>query len=138
MRILEPSWWLGNSFRSYKYDPNISVTIVIPAYNEEDFINDTIESCLAQSHSCRVIVVDDHSTDKTSEIASKLCEVLRTPKNQGSKSMALNYAINSIDSDIFICVDADTILDEDAVEKLVSSFSDPKKHDCVRVCYFFP
>jgi cellulose synthase/poly-beta-1,6-N-acetylglucosamine synthase-like glycosyltransferase len=106
---------------------NLSVTIVIPAWNEEDFIADTIKSILGQSYSnIKVIVVDDCSTDSTPEIVKQFENVvlMRTDINQGSKSKALNYAIPSIDTDIFICVDADTVLAPNAVENLLKAFND--------------
>lgn len=105
---------------------NLTVTVVVPAWNEEDFIRDTIESLLSQSYQCKIIVVNDSSTDRTPDIVREYPSVmlLTTDKNQGSKSKALNYAIPYVDSDIFICVDADTILDEDAIAKLVLAFND--------------
>lgn len=125
-RILKnPNFWLGRP--SYDRSPSkLSVTVVIPAWNEEDFIRDTIESVLCQSYQVDIIVVDDSSTDSTPDIVREYPSIrlITTDKNQGSKSRALNYAIPFVKTDIFICVDADTILDEDAVEKLLHAFND--------------
>lgn len=115
-------------FTRHSYDTKpceLSVTIVVPAWNEEDFIGDTIQSILAQTYECKVIIVNDSSTDETKSISESYgVHVITTEKNQGSKSQALNYALPYIDTDIFICVDADTILEPNAVENLMKAFND--------------
>lgn len=124
--LLNKNFWLSrNNYSDEK--SNLSVTVVIPAYNEEDFIGETIEALLKQTYPIKIIVVNDHSKDRTSEIARsyKGVTVIDTIINQGSKSAALNCAIPLIETDIFICVDADTILKEDAVDQLLKAFNDP-------------
>jgi N-acetylglucosaminyltransferase len=124
--ILSKNFWLSKPSYSDDYS-NLSVTVVIPAWNEEDFIEDTIDSILAQTYpNIKIIVVNDCSTDGTAEKVEqyKSVQLITTSSNQGSKSKALNYAIPSVDTDIFICVDADTILEEFAIEKLLKAFND--------------
>lgn len=122
--ILNKNFW----FTRYSYDTTpseLSVTIVIPAWNEEDFIGDTIKSIMSQTYPCEIIVVDDSSTDSTKEIAETYgVKVITTDVNQGSKSQALNYSLPHIDTDIFICVDADTVLKKNSVENLMKAFND--------------
>ncbi len=109
-----------------------SVTILIPAYNEEKFIADTINSIKRQTYSNikRIVVADDASTDKTGIIAANLgATVVRTPKNTGTKSQAQNYAIFEspyIDTDLVTTIDADTTLAPDAIEKIVPAMYDQK------------
>lgn len=124
--VLSKNFWLGKA--SYDKTPStLSVTVVVPAWNEEGFIRDTIESLLAQTYPCTVIVVDDASTDNTPNIVREYpsVQLLTTDKNQGSKSKALNYAIPYVSTDIFICVDADTIIDPNGVGNLIKAFNDP-------------
>lgn len=123
--VLSKHFWLGQTHYS-RSSSKLSATIVVPAWNEEDFIRDTIESAIRQTYECKIIVVDDSSTDNTPNIVKEYENVLllTTDKNQGSKSRALNYAIPHVDTDIFICVDADTILDDNAVENILKSFND--------------
>lgn len=126
--LLSPRFWTG---RQNKHEPltrPVSVSIVIPAYNEQEHIIETLEACKMQTYPCRIIVVDDASTDKTAMYASYkgAHKVIRAEVNQGSKSRAINLAIPEITEDIMIVVDADTSLAPDAVEKLVHAFSDPE------------
>lgn len=126
MRILKSDFWLGKTV-DYKAEVDFSVTVVVPAWNEEKYIGATIESILAQDYPVKVVVVNDRSTDKTREIAESYpITVLNPDEKAGSKSRALNYAIDFLDTDIFICVDADTILEPDAVGILVKAFADEK------------
>lgn len=66
------------------------VTIMIPTYNQEDYISDAIESALIQDYeNLEIVVSDDCSTDKTGEIAKKYaekdsrCKYFRNEKNLG-------------------------------------------------------
>lgn len=103
-----------------------SVTIIVPAYNEEKCIADTIRSLLQQTYPVdRIVVVDDASTDGIVEISKGFdVEVVTTDMNKGSKARAINFALDSLDTDITIIVDADTVLDPRSVENVVTAFSD--------------
>ena len=46
-----------------------TLSVGIPAYNEENFISETIESILNQTHKCEIVVVNDSSTDRTFEVS---------------------------------------------------------------------
>ncbi|MBI1741929.1 glycosyltransferase family 2 protein [Candidatus Acetothermia bacterium] len=102
--------------------PKLTVSLIIPAYNEEATLRETIRSVKAQTYPLvQVIVIDDCSQDRTSQIAlEENVTVLRTPGNSGSKARA------QIDSDILVTIDADTLLAPDAVEKLMSAFHEKK------------
>lgn len=124
--ILARRFWLGqNKFSNTR--SNLSVTIVIPAWNEEEFIVNTIDSVLMQDYPCNIIVVNDCSTDKTGEIARSYqnIQVIDVIDKQGSKSQALNYAIPFVETDIFVCIDADTELAPDALGLLMTAFNNP-------------
>ena len=127
MRILTKDFWLGRTVR-YDEPSSLTVTIVIPAWNEEESIAATIKSVLAQDYPIKCIVVNDRSTDQTSEIAHSFADVqvIDLTDKAGSKSQALNKALPYLDTDLFICVDADTILEPDAVGLLIRAFNDPK------------
>lgn len=120
-------WWLGIKPKILTLPPPpLTITVVIPAYNEEKSIEATIRSVQAQSWPIKgIIVVDDCSSDKTGDIARSLgVRVLRTPENQGSKARAQNYAIKYVETDLFATIDADTLLDPDAIEQTIHVFND--------------
>ncbi|MBY0308242.1 MAG: glycosyltransferase family 2 protein [Phycisphaerales bacterium] len=104
------------------------VTVMVPAWNEEASIADTVRSVLAQSvrPDC-VIVVDDCSTDNTGAVAAALgVKVVRPPVNRGSKASALNYGLTFIDTELVLAIDADTTLAPDALEKLLPAMDSPE------------
>lgn len=104
------------------------VCVLIPAYNEAACVADTIRSVQAQSVlPDEIIVVDDCSSDGTGEVA-RACgvRVIRTPGNTGSKATALNHALQFVQADFTLAIDADTTLAPDAVEVLMKAMDDPK------------
>jgi poly-beta-1,6-N-acetyl-D-glucosamine synthase len=111
------------------------VTVLVPAYNEEESIADTIQSLQSQTRPPDVIlVIDDGSTDRTGEIASSLgATVLRPSSNTGSKAGAQNYALPHVKTPLVMAIDADTTLAPDAIELLGAAFGDER---CAAACGF--
>jgi peptidoglycan-N-acetylglucosamine deacetylase len=115
------------------YQPR--VTVLIPAYNEEKVIERTIRAALNSDYpNLRVIVIDDGSRDRTLEVARRIFAaeetagtVLILGKPNSGKAEALNYGIEHIqDAEIFVGIDADTIIASDAISRLVPHFINPK------------
>jgi len=112
-------------------DPPPSVTVLIPAHNEESVIEQTLASVLASDlPELRVIVVNDGSTDRTRELLDEYFG--RDPRvriihqvNRG-KPAALHLATSLADTEIVVTIDADTEVEPDAIRKLLRHFSDPK------------
>jgi len=109
-------------------DARFTVTVIVPAYNEEDGIRDTLDALMQQTdRPDRIIVVDDCSQDNTGPVAREYAvEVLRPPHNLGSKARAQNYALAYCATDLVLAVDADTILAADYVERIKQPFKDPR------------
>ena len=98
--------------------------MVIPAYNEETSVADTVTSLFAQTTSPAVVlVVDDCSTDGTAAAAAG-AKVITAPANTGSKAGAQTFALNYIDTDYTMAIDADTTLDPRAIETIMGAFDD--------------
>jgi biofilm PGA synthesis N-glycosyltransferase PgaC len=99
----------------------------VPAYNEAASIADTVRSLLNQTREIdHIIVIDDYSTDNTGEIARSLgVTVIRPPKNTGSKAGAQNFALQQVESEFTMAIDADTVLAPDAIEKIMAAMEDP-------------
>jgi cellulose synthase/poly-beta-1,6-N-acetylglucosamine synthase-like glycosyltransferase len=109
-------------------DGRFTVTVIVPAYNEEDGIRDTLDALMRQTDRPeRIIVVDDCSQDNTGPVAREYgVEVLRPLHNLGSKAKAQNYALPYCATDLVLPVDADTILAADYVERIKRPFEDPR------------
>jgi cellulose synthase/poly-beta-1,6-N-acetylglucosamine synthase-like glycosyltransferase len=109
-------------------DRRFTVTVIVPAYNEEDGIRDTLDALIRQTDRPeRIIVVDDCSQDNTGMVAREYgVEVLRPPHNLGSKAKAQNYALPYCATDLVLPVDADTILAADYVERIKLPFTDSR------------
>jgi len=119
-------------FSTPDYNPRVAV--LIPAYNEELVIVRTIRSVMMSNYkNIRIIVIDDGSKDRTTEvaiaaypddIASGRLTVLTKPN--GGKADALNYALERIDEEIYIGIDADGVIAKDAIARLVPHFANPE------------
>ena len=115
------------------YKPKVAV--LIPAYNEEKVIERTVRAALNSTYpNLKVIVIDDGSKDRTLEVARSAFKVdaaagrvlILTKKNAG-KAEALNYGIEHIgDAELFVGIDADTVIAPDAIARLVPHFINPK------------
>ncbi len=99
------------------------ITAIIPAYNEEKTIGSVVLG--TQQHVSRVIVVDDGSSDQTSQIAKLAgAEVLVHPVNQG-KGAALKTGFEAVkDSEIIVTLDSDGQHDTGLIPKLVKPIQD--------------
>lgn len=100
---------------------HMTVTVLVPAHNEESWIGHTIRSLRAQSRlPDRIVVIDDGSSDRTGTVARSLgASVVRPAKKTGQKATALNYGLQFVDTDAVIVVDADTMFHRDAIKHLM-------------------
>lgn len=99
----------------------MSVTVMIPAHNEEAWIGETLRSLRAQSLAPdEVIVVDDCSSDRTGDVARHLgAKVLRTTSPR-LKAGAQRFGLDYVKTDAVVMLDADTSLHPDAIDLLVA------------------
>jgi peptidoglycan-N-acetylglucosamine deacetylase len=111
------------------------VAVLIPAYNEEKVIKRTIRAALASTYrNLRVIVIDDGSSDKTLEVARDSFpadeasgRLLILTKPNGGKAEALNFGLEYLqDEEIFVGIDADTVIARGAIALLVPHFLNPR------------
>ncbi len=107
------------------------VSVLIPAYNEEAVIVETVNAALASDYPrLEVVVVDDGSADRTLELLEThfghdpRVRIASQP-NRG-KPGALSRALAEATSEIVVTIDADTSIEPDAVAKLVRHFADAR------------
>lgn len=99
---------------------NLLVSILIPLYNAEQYIEETITRALQQTYSnIELVIVDDHSTDNSLKIAqkyaSKIVHIYSNPKKGGNS--ARNYAFEKCNGEYIKFMDADDYCTNDMIEK---------------------
>lgn len=105
------------------------ISIIVPAYNEEEVLGRTIENLIEAYYPDKeIIVVDDGSTDSTHEVAKKYVPrgIKVISRVNGGKYAALNTALVYATGDIIITVDADSLVTRTALVEIVKSFEDPE------------
>lgn len=108
-----------------------SVTIVIPAFNEESVIREKLENTLELDYpkdKLQIIVCDDASTDKTGEITKSFAEqgvLLSIGATRTGKVGGINRGLSLAIGDIFLLTDADILAEKDALKELAFNFADP-------------
>jgi len=134
-----------------------AITLIAPAYNEEAVIVPSVRSLLASDYDpLEVLVIDDGSTDGTTERLIEAFDLVPLPvgdrfqletqpvernyisrvdprlrvvqKEHGGRSDALNVGLNLARNDLVAMVDSDSLLDRDALARIVEVFSsDPDR-----------
>ena len=108
---------------------DVACSVIVPAYNEAAVIQTCLRSILASDYRVfEVIVVDDGSSDNTSDLARGISDarlkVVR--KANGGKASALNHGIQLARAQFVIAIDADTVFRPDTLRQLMRHFQDPK------------
>ncbi|MEW2049635.1 glycosyltransferase [Streptomyces sp. NPDC005476] len=119
--------------RRFSWGPTVTrpVSVIVPAYNEKECIANTLKSLAQSTHPIEIIVVDDGSTDHTSEISREAATALgmtnvRVVRQENAgKPAALNNGVRSASYDLVVMMDGDTVFEPDAVHQLVQPFADP-------------
>jgi glycosyltransferase involved in cell wall biosynthesis len=100
------------------------VSILIPAYNAEEWIADTLQSAIAQTWPRKeIIVVDDGSTDRTAEVARRFVShgvAVVSTENRGLPA-AVNHAYRLSQGDYIQELDADDVLAPDKIEQQLAA-----------------
>ncbi len=114
-----------------KGDRRPMVTVVIPAFNEAECIEQTVCNKLAQTYPADhldVLVVSDASDDGTDEIVAAIDDprvsLIRQEPRRG-KTAGLNMAVTRARGEIIVFSDANSIYEVDAIARLVENFADP-------------
>lgn len=145
----------GMLYKPVPIDPTYtpSVTIVIPCFNEEEWIQTTILSCIDQNYpvdKLKVIIVDDCSTDQSVEKIKEIIDELKEKEGKryrledrlsyfvqsqnAGKRAALTRGVENTDTDLVMFVDSDSFLDPYAVRNIVQPFREPKMGGCAGRC----
>lgn len=100
-----------------------TVSVVIPAFQEEKYIAATLSRLVNIDHLVEIIVVDGGSKDKTVEIAKRFTDKVYVLRKRGI-ARARNYGAERACGDVLVFLDADVVTTTDFVEKVLETFSD--------------
>ena len=102
------------------------VTVIIPAFNVEDYIYDCLISLVKQTlKEIEIIIINDGSTDNTQSIfkqwekENNVFPIRYVYQENGGKCRAINRGLQLAEGELFFTVDSDDYLTDDALEKIV-------------------
>jgi len=103
----------------------LTVTIIVPCHNEAKVIEAKVANCrFAALTVPEVVVVDDHSTDDTAELAAAAGARVILSEAPRGKWQAVRYATERVHGDIICITDADVLIDHAALEPCMGMFAD--------------
>jgi cellulose synthase/poly-beta-1,6-N-acetylglucosamine synthase-like glycosyltransferase len=101
------------------------LSIIVPAHNEAEYIQNTLDSLLENTYPYKeIIIVDDGSTDETYLKAMTYAnnpevKIVKRDVASGKKAKAVNYGIPFASGDVVVIVDGDTIVERDSIKKII-------------------
>lgn len=121
---------LKNRSKKIASDYEPEVTLIVAAYNEQDFIQTKIDNSLSLNYpkeKLQFIFITDGSTDDTPNIVERTeaITLMHEPARKG-KTAALNRAMKTVTTPIVIFTDANTLLNENAIKEITKHYADPK------------
>lgn len=105
------------------------LSILIPAHNEQDAIEGTINSVLNMNYPkalMEIIAIDDGSKDNTLKILKTFKNIKILAKKNSGKADSLNQALKIAKGEFVVVIDADSNPEPDTFLKMIASFKDPK------------
>ena len=114
----------------YEWDDLPACTLLIAAYNEENFISEKIRNTLSLKYpegKLELIFITDGSTDRTPEILKEYPQIKLLHQNERKgKVAAIHRAMEHIKTEIIIFTDANTLLNKDALINISRHYADEK------------
>lgn len=112
------------------------ISIIVPVYNVERYLQKSINSLLTQSYNnIEIILIDDGSTDHSGEICDRFAEkdskVVAFHKRNTGLGLTRNYGLNRINGQYVAFVDSDDYVGKDFIEKLISPIINDNTLDTV-------
>ncbi len=110
------------------------ISFAIPSYNSEEYMSHAIESILPGGDDVEIIIVNDGSKDRTSQIAHEYREkypdiVKVVDKENGGHGDAVNSGLANSTGKYFKVVDSDDWVDEDSLHKIIAFLKELEKED---------
>lgn len=116
--------------RYYSFEELPTLSLVVAAYNEEDYIEEKIQNSLELRYPAdklELVFITDGSNDRTPEIVTKYPQIrlLHQPERRG-KVAAMNRAKPLLTSDILVFCDANTLLNKECLVEIAKHYADPR------------
>lgn len=128
--LVKIKYFIFGKKKLIEFDELPTVTLLIAAWNEEDYIEAKIKNSLALNYPSEklfYLFITDGSTDNTPTIISKYPQIkLMHNTIRSGKTAAINRAMKSVTTDIVVFSDANTMINADAVLEIVKHYSDEK------------
>lgn len=99
------------------------VAVLLPAYNEEAAVGDTVKAFLRALPGCTVVVCNNCSTDETAA-AARAAGAQVIDENMPGKGNAVRRLFATVDANIYVMADADTTYDADAAREMIAKMQD--------------
>ena len=115
---------------------DVKISIIIPVYNAEKYINKCIESILKQTYSnIEIVIIDDGSKDSSKEIIEEMCKKEKKIKFISRENKGVlktrNEAIGISTGDYIMFVDADDYIQKDMIQNMIKCNLE-KEYDVIR------
>lgn len=144
LRVLRKIYKNRTLKKDYNYEP--TVTVMVVAHNEEKVIKKKLENIINLDYpkeKIEFLVASDNSTDKTNQIVKKFIKDnpefkirLYEVKERKGKTNAQNEAQKTVNSEILVMTDANSMLKSNAIRELVAAFTDDDiSYVCGRLVY---
>ena len=123
LRQDETTVHINDPAQDFPLDNSLKVSVIIPVYNTEKYVEECIRSVIRQNlQDIEIIVIDDGSTDKSLEIIERIANedervIILSQENQG-QSVARNYGLRHAKGEFILFLDSDDLLVWCALEHL--------------------
>jgi biofilm PGA synthesis N-glycosyltransferase PgaC len=111
----------------------VKISVLIPAHNEAGVLQECLDAVLSQTRPVdEIVVVADSCTDNTTDVARAYGAVV-IETEQGGKAASQDVGLPHVTGDVLLCIDADTIIAVDVVEKFVAELEDGADATCANM-----
>lgn len=109
------------------------ISALIPAHNDAGVLRECLDAVLAQTLPVHeIVVVADSCTDETAEVAASYGAIV-VETQQGAKAASQDVGLPYVTGDVVVCIDADTVIDVDVVEKFVAELNGGADATCANM-----
>jgi len=111
----------------------VKISILVPAHNEAGVLRECLDAVLRQTLPVdEIVVVADACTDNTVEVAREYGAVV-VETEQGGKAASQDVGLPYVTGDLLVCIDADTIIADDVVERFVDELENGADATCANM-----